>query len=101
MNKHTSTEIIELLNKHKEELRERGVSHVSLFGSVARGEHSEVSDIDVALTIDPQADIDALDLMAIKIYLTELLGLPVDIVEEPIKNQALNEEIERDRAIAF
>lgn len=54
------------------------VSHVRVFGSVARGEDDDVSDIDLLVDLEPGADL--FDLAALDVELEKLLGHPVDIV---------------------
>lgn len=50
-------QVIAALRAHETELRRRGVSHVALFGSVARGEATENSDIDLLIELDPRAPV--------------------------------------------
>lgn len=54
------------------------VSHVRVFGSVARGEDDVASDIDLLVDLEPDADL--FDLAALDVELEKLLGHPVDIV---------------------
>ena len=44
--------VIEMLRVHRDELRAAGVVHLSVFGSVARGEASERSDVDLMADFD-------------------------------------------------
>ncbi|MCH7753036.1 MAG: nucleotidyltransferase family protein, partial [Planctomycetes bacterium] len=57
-----------------------GASNVRLFGSVARGEESSGSDIDLLIKLDPDRSL--LDHIALQQELSALLGAPVDVVEE-------------------
>lgn len=56
--------------------RAHGATHVSVFGSVARGEGGSDSDLD--LLVDLEAGRSLLDLIAIEQDLEALLGRPVD-----------------------
>lgn len=48
-------EIIKFLSSHKQELYEKyGVTRIGLFGSYARGEAKEGSDIDIAVEIESE-----------------------------------------------
>lgn len=68
---------IEKLRSTKEYLREHyGVSSMMLFGSVAKNEQHEGSDVDVCVEMEPNL----LKLSGTKIYLQELLGCNVDVV---------------------
>ena len=67
------TEIIELA-------RARGASRVRVFGSVARGEATETSDVDFLVDLD--ADRSLFDLGGLLMDLQDLLRRNVDVVTE-------------------
>ncbi|MGT2502642.1 nucleotidyltransferase family protein [Bradyrhizobium guangxiense] len=52
---------ITILRQSERALRERGVLHAALFGSVARGDNHPGSDIDIMVEIDPDARITVFD----------------------------------------
>ena len=92
------------LKEHLPELREAivaaaascGASNVRLFGSAARGEEHDDSDIDFLVRLD--ADRTLLDLVRLESRLENLLGRPVDVVTEsslaePIRARALREAV--------
>ena len=54
-----------ILRQHADELRERGVEHLYVFGSLVRGEAGPQSDIDVAIDVAPEADFSLLDLVRV------------------------------------
>lgn len=68
-------------------------THPRVFGSVVRGEDTDVSDID--LLVDPTAETTLLDIGAMRHELLDLLGVPVDVVTP----NALPMEF-RDRVLA-
>ncbi len=47
--------VIGALRAHETELRRAGIRHLSLFGSVARGDAEAAFDIDLAAEFDPAA----------------------------------------------
>lgn len=59
-------------------LREFGVRHASLFGSVVRGEHHPESDLDLLVDLPPGASL--FDLSRLGLALEDALGRPVDLV---------------------
>ncbi|RKY65870.1 MAG: hypothetical protein DRQ08_04595 [Candidatus Latescibacterota bacterium] len=71
-------EILQLLRDHQEELRTLGVKSLAIFGSVARGEASPESDIDVLVEFTESPGFSGY--MALKFYLEDLLGKKVDLV---------------------
>ena len=93
--------VIATLRAHEEELRHAGIQHLSLFGSVARGDAQADSDVDLAAELDPAARIDLVRLVALERQLTEILGCPVNLVPEPVEKPRLRANIERDRVRAF
>jgi predicted nucleotidyltransferase len=96
--------IISVLRAHEPELRASGVSSVSLFGSVARGEPYP-QDVDIAVRVEEAFSEGGLDffhhLDLLERRFRELLGCEVDVVTEPVRKKDFQEEIDRDRAIAF
>jgi predicted nucleotidyltransferase len=86
-------------NKREDILRtaaQYGVHNVRIFGSVARGEADEKSDLD--LLVDLEAGRSLFDLGGLLTDLEELLGYPVDIVterglRERIRSRVLREAI--------
>jgi hypothetical protein len=73
---------------------EFGIIRIGIFGSVARGDLSAKSDVDVVVEI---ADPDLLILVGIKQELEELLKRPVDVVRyRATMNRLLKQRIERD-----
>src|ERR1700759_1234557 len=75
-----SSEAIETLRRSQRALRERGVIHAALFGSLARGDHRSDSDIDVMIEIDPDVRMTVFDYVDLKDYIGSLFDGPVDVV---------------------
>lgn len=88
--------IEELLGQRREEIlriaSRYGATHLRVFGSVARGEADERSD--VAFLVDLEEGRSLFDLGGLLMDLRELLGRPVDVVTE----RGLRERI-RDRVL--
>jgi len=55
-----------------------GGTDVRVFGSIARGTDQPGSDVDLLVTFPPGADI--VDLLTLEEQLSDLLGLPVQVV---------------------
>lgn len=67
---------------------------LGIFGSYARGEENEKSDIDILIDFDLKVNL--LDLIEIEQELSELLGIKVDLVTLRSVNASLKPFIERD-----
>ena len=90
----TREEYIALITSHAEELQNTfGIISLRLFGSVARNQHHDGSDVDIYVEMPPKFFL----IVRLKAYLEELLDNPVDIIR---KHQYLNpfllKEIEKD-----
>jgi uncharacterized protein len=100
----TRENVIRTLRSHESELRAAGVASLSLFGSVARNE-AAARDIDVAVRLGPNFSKPGFDYFSrlddLEKRLSEILGRPVDVVEEPVRKPQFQMEIDRDRAVAF
>jgi len=74
--------VVEVLRHHKKELSEKyGVREIGVFGSYVRGEQAETSDVDILVEFDPNARVSLLDFVTLEMYLSDLLGVRVDLVE--------------------
>ncbi len=74
-------EIKRLLIEHKPELRRRyKVKEIGIFGSYVRGENSETSDLDILVVFDEP--IGFFEFLELEDYLSELLGINVDLVSK-------------------
>jgi predicted nucleotidyltransferase len=73
-------EIIERLREREADLRAQGVAHAALFGSVARGDDSPDSDIDILVDLDPAIVVTIFDYAGVKEFIAGLFDRPVDVV---------------------
>ena len=94
---------IGLIKRHEPELRELGVVSLSLFGSTARDDATDSSDVDVAVRLKdvPHGFAYFGRINRIEFLLSQLLGRRVDIVSEPARKTNLQYAIEQDRCRAF
>ena len=76
----TFEEIKRAIEIHREELISKfKVKEIGIFGSYARGEQDETSDIDILVDYSDEY-ISLFDVLDLKYYFEGLLGLNVDIV---------------------
>lgn len=90
----TRNQCISLLRSCADVLRQRfGIRSLCLFGSMARNEQREESDVDVCVEMPPKLFL----LVELSMYLEELLGCHVDVVRRHRNmNELLRKEIEKD-----
>ncbi|MFW6027804.1 MAG: nucleotidyltransferase family protein [bacterium] len=92
---------IRILKAHQRELNDLGVEHASLFGSVARGESTPDSDVDIAIRFAPEARPSLINLVRVERTLSGWFHMPVDVVKEPARKPELQDHIDRDGIRAF
>jgi len=76
-------EITKNLELHKEELKQRyGIKELGIFGSYVRGEERKDSDLDLLAEFEDGAKIGLLEFIRVENYLSDLLGVKVELVEK-------------------
>ena len=86
--------VIEVLANALPDLKSRyPIHHIELFGSVARNDNSENSDIDLLVDVDPEIGLAIVDLSE---ELETLLGASVDLITTRGINPRLKKRIERE-----
>ena len=93
------TECIKKLKACKNVVTEKfGVHSMRLFGSVARNEQNESSDVDICVEMEPSL----LRRSGLKIYLEELLNCKVDVLRvHKNMDSYLTQQIDRDGILIF
>ena len=78
-----------------EEIRQRfSIKALAIFGSIARGESSDNSDVDVLVVFNRKASFDLF--MDLKFYLEDLLGTKVDLVTDKALRPQVRRAIEQE-----
>jgi uncharacterized protein len=81
------------LREHKAELKQLGVKHLYLFGSTARGEAHEDSNVDLFFD-PPLVSLGLFELMDVKDATARILGHKADIMTRHSLHSALRKGIE-------
>ena len=90
-----SEEIFSTLHNSLNVVKERyHVDKLALFGSRARGDAHDASDIDILVDFAPGADL--LDLSGLKLYYEDMFGRTVDVVPRRAIREELREAILAD-----
>lgn len=97
----TLENVLHTLRTHEDELRRLGVSHLAVFGSVARGEARSGSDVDVLVELDQNRPMGVFEYARLKLYVNEILDGAGDVVNRRTLKPLLRDSILRDAVNAF
>jgi len=87
------------VNKLVELCRQNDVRRVGVFGSVARGEANEQSDIDLMVSFSKRVSL--LRMVALERQLSDALGRKVDLLTEAAISPYLRERVMRDLQVLY
>lgn len=93
-------EAISRLKQHEAGLKRLGVEHLYMFGSTARGEASEDSDIDLFFDYE-KGTLGVFELMEVKEYAARILGRKADIMTRDSLHKTLRRQIEEAAVRVF
>jgi predicted nucleotidyltransferase len=96
-----SEAVLSCLRRHQSELQKRGILHAAVFGSVARGDMNEGSDIDILIEINPEISIDIYSYSNLKRYIADLFPISTDVVNQAALKQGINVQAQKDAVYAF
>jgi predicted nucleotidyltransferase len=97
----TRTEVLRELEKYAAAIRARGATSLYLFGSSARNEARADSDLDLFIDYDPAKKFSLLDLVGIRLFLQDRLGVEVDLTTRDSLHPMLRREIEQSAVQVF
>ncbi|HEX3994443.1 MAG TPA: nucleotidyltransferase domain-containing protein [Acetobacteraceae bacterium] len=87
------TQAISILKDHEAELKQLGVQHLYLFGSTARGDAREESDVDLFFDYE-RGQFSLFDLMDVQERATRILGCKADVMSRDSLHKMLRPRIE-------
>jgi hypothetical protein len=93
--------VISKLRAHQSELRAAGITSLSLFGSLARGDAHAQSDVDLLAEFDPSKAFSLLDMVGMENRLADILGVPVDLAPAKSLKDDMRERAARESVLAF
>lgn len=91
-------QVIATLREHEAELKSVAIVRLFVFGSVARGEQTSQSDVDLLADFDKSRHFTLLTMGRLENRLAEMLGTKVDLsspewMKEPVRKRALSEAV--------
>ena len=94
-------EVLDRLRENEHALRERGVIHAALFGSLARGEQRPDSDIDIMVEVAADAPIGVFEYVGIVHLIEDMFPSRVDVANRNTLKPIVRPHAERDAVYAF
>lgn len=88
------SDVLQRLAAHKDDLIRMGVKTLAVFGSVARDEARQDSDVDILVEFQGPATFNSY--MDLKFFLEDLLGRPVDLVTRKSVRPRVKAQIENE-----
>jgi hypothetical protein len=82
-------------------IKARGATSLYLFGSAARNEARIDSDLDLFIDYDPDKKFSLVDLVGIKHFLEDSLGIAVDVTTRDSLHPMLRRDIEKSAVRVF
>jgi uncharacterized protein len=95
------TKCLQALREREMELRARGILHAGIFGSVARGNDDEKSDVDVIVDVRHGAELGILGILRLRNELTQVFGRSVDVISRDALQSLKHDRVLMDMVAAF
>jgi predicted nucleotidyltransferase len=94
-------EVINRLRGHERELKAAGIVRLAVFGSVARGDNSPGSDVDLLADFDKTKRYTLLTMGRLECRLADLLGTRVDLSSPEWLKESVKDQVLREAVVAF
>jgi uncharacterized protein len=94
-------DVISKLRAHESELKAAGIVRLAVFGSVARGDNSWKSDVDLLAEFDKTKRYTLLTMGRLENRLADLLGTPVDLSSPEWLKESVKDKVLREAVLAF
>jgi predicted nucleotidyltransferase len=86
-------EAVRLLRAHADAIRAIGATSLYLFGSTARDEAGEASDLDLFIDYDKDSKFSAIELLRIKHYVSDTLDIDADVITRDGLHPLIRDEV--------
>jgi hypothetical protein len=88
--------VLKILSENRQALRDRSVKSLAIFGSVARDEATDASDVDLLVEFDAGHPKGLFEFIGVMNFLEDLLGCKVDLVMTDGIRKELREQVLRE-----
>ena len=93
--------VIAVLRQHESELRAAGILHLRLFGSVARGDQTNASDVDLVVELGRSRIWTLFSFAGLQVHLSHLIGRTVDLATLDTLRESARKNVERENILVF
>jgi len=93
--------VLAKLREYEPELKAAGIMRLSLFGSVARGDETSESDVDLMAEFDPAKQFSLLDVVSLENRLADILGVRVELTPARALKDRIRERVVGEAVLAF
>jgi uncharacterized protein len=91
---------LQILQDNIDEIKKFHVKSLAIFGSVARGESTESSDVDILVEFEPNAIVGFFEFYDLKIFISQILHCEVDLGTFRSLRNEFREAVFKDMIIA-
>ena len=93
--------VIAKLREHAPELNAAGILHLGIHGSVARGDGSPSSDVDLIAEFDQARRLSLIGRVHLENRLTDILGVQADLADKAMLRPEVLERAQRESIVVF
>jgi predicted nucleotidyltransferase len=97
----TKREAIRRLVRNREKLRGFDVRHIAVFGSTARDQATQHSDVDVLVEFEPAATVGLFTFVRLQSFLADVMGTRIDLATPDALRPEMRDEIVAEAVRAF
>jgi len=93
--------VLSILREHEPQLKASGIVHLRLFGSVARGDQTQTSDIDLLADFNDASRMTLVKFARLQHDLSLLVGANVDLVSTQGLREYFRKQVSEEAILAF
>jgi predicted nucleotidyltransferase len=94
-------QVLSRIREHQQELQLAGLVRLAVFGSVARGDNTAASDVDLMGDFDRSKRLSLLNMVGLESRLSEIIGTRVELSDRKMLKEPVKLRAERDAIVAF
>jgi predicted nucleotidyltransferase len=93
--------VVAKLREHAPELNAAGILHLGVHGSVARGDATSSSDVDLIAEFDQAKRLSLIGRVHLENRLTDILGVKADLADKALLRPEVLERAQRESVLVF